>query len=236
MHEATVDLSAGRVTAWQAVTGEPALLIERSWARPALPAGGCAHDPGLGRTRLYPAQVFCLPLTAGNFGTGEEQGRRLIKVPCVGQAGRLQLLGPSDRRLVCDGRFEGRQGARCDRYWRGAGVGRRVGLRGSRGGKSAPRCARTRKRRALPSRAESNNIGNRETGVGGHGICGASTCAPTSGRGWCSPWSRRATVRAGAPSPSQCICPKFLCPTWTRTRAGTFGPIWTAANTALEIP
>ena len=28
VHEATVDLSAGRVTAWQAVTGEPALLLE----------------------------------------------------------------------------------------------------------------------------------------------------------------------------------------------------------------
>src|SRR5262249_56039634 len=40
---------------------------------------------GLAKRGFIPAQVFCLPLTAGNFGTPEEQGRRLIKVPCVGK-------------------------------------------------------------------------------------------------------------------------------------------------------
>jgi len=85
VHEATVDLSAGRVTAWQAVTGEPALLIEEIMGATGLALADARMIQGLAKRGFIPAQVFCLPLTAGNFGTGEEQGRRLIKVPCVGK-------------------------------------------------------------------------------------------------------------------------------------------------------
>ena len=83
VHQAAIDLSAGRMTAWQAVTGEPALLLGemigagrhgawriRAWCRPWRSAVS------------RPGQVFCLPLTAGNFGRKEEQGQRLLKVPC----------------------------------------------------------------------------------------------------------------------------------------------------------
>ena len=37
---------------------------------------------GLKARGLTPDQAFCLPLTAGAFGTADKQGRRLMKVPC----------------------------------------------------------------------------------------------------------------------------------------------------------
>ena len=37
---------------------------------------------GLARRGLIPGDVFCLPLTAGNFLTPEYEGTRLMKVPC----------------------------------------------------------------------------------------------------------------------------------------------------------
>ena len=37
---------------------------------------------GLEKRGLKPDQAFCLPLTAGAFGLPEEEGRRLMKVPC----------------------------------------------------------------------------------------------------------------------------------------------------------
>ncbi|TKW74717.1 MAG: tyramine oxidase, partial [Bradyrhizobium icense] len=82
VNEAAIDLSAGRLTAWRAVTGEPALLYGEM-----VGAGDMAKaDPrmveGLAKRGLRPDQAYCLPLTAGNFGSKEEQGRRLLKVPC----------------------------------------------------------------------------------------------------------------------------------------------------------
>jgi primary-amine oxidase len=82
VHEAAIDLSGGRVTAWRAVTGEPALLLGEM-----IGAGDMAKaDPrmvqALAKRGLTPDQVYCLPFTAGNFGRTEEQGQRLLKVPC----------------------------------------------------------------------------------------------------------------------------------------------------------
>jgi primary-amine oxidase len=82
VHEAAIDLSANRMTAWQAVTGEPALLLGELTGA----AGMALADPrmvqGLARRGFNPGQVYCLPLTTGNFGANEEAGRRLVKVPC----------------------------------------------------------------------------------------------------------------------------------------------------------
>ena len=36
----------------------------------------------LAKRGVTPGQMFCLPLTSGNFGRKEEAGRRLLKVPC----------------------------------------------------------------------------------------------------------------------------------------------------------
>jgi primary-amine oxidase len=82
LHEAAIDLSAGRTTGWRAVTGEPALLFGEM-----VGAGDMAKaDPrmvqALAKRGFAPNQVYCLPLTAGNFGRKEEQGQRLLKVPC----------------------------------------------------------------------------------------------------------------------------------------------------------
>ena len=86
VHEAAVDLAAGRVTGWQAVTGEPALLFEELNGMAArLALSDQRMVQGLAKRGFKPDQVFCLPLTAGNFGSKEEQGRRLLKVPCVGK-------------------------------------------------------------------------------------------------------------------------------------------------------
>jgi primary-amine oxidase len=82
VHEAAIDLSAGRMTAWRAITGEPALLLGE-----LIGAGDMAtSDPrmvqALAKRGFAPNQVHCLPLTAGNFGRKEEQGQRILKVPC----------------------------------------------------------------------------------------------------------------------------------------------------------
>jgi primary-amine oxidase len=76
VHEAAIDLSAGRITAWRQVTGEPALLFGEM-----IGAGDMAKaDPrmvqALAKRGFSPDQVYCLPLTAGNFGRKEEQGQR----------------------------------------------------------------------------------------------------------------------------------------------------------------
>jgi primary-amine oxidase len=82
VHEAAIDLSAGRITGWRTVTGEPALLLGEM-----IGAGDMAKaDPrmvqALAKRGFIPDQVYCVPLTAGNFGRKEEQGQRLLKVPC----------------------------------------------------------------------------------------------------------------------------------------------------------
>ena len=85
VHEAAVDLAAGRVTGWQAVSGEPALLFEEVTGATGLALSDPRMVQALAKRGFAPDQVFCLPLTAGNFGDKEEQGRRLLKVPCVGK-------------------------------------------------------------------------------------------------------------------------------------------------------
>ena len=82
LNEAVVDLSAGRMTTWQAVTGEPALLLGETMGAGGMALADSRMVQGLAKRGFSPDQVFCLPLTSGNFGTKEEQGRRLIKVPC----------------------------------------------------------------------------------------------------------------------------------------------------------
>jgi len=80
--EAAIDLSAGRMTTWQAVTGEPALLLGEMMGAGNMAVADPRMVQALARRGLIPAQVYCLPLTTGNFGTREEAGQRLLKVPC----------------------------------------------------------------------------------------------------------------------------------------------------------
>jgi primary-amine oxidase len=82
VHQAAIDLSAGRMTAWQVVTGEPALLLGEMIGAAGMALADSRMVDGLAKRGFSPGQVFCLPLTSGNFGGQEEQGHRLVKVPC----------------------------------------------------------------------------------------------------------------------------------------------------------
>jgi primary-amine oxidase len=82
VHEAAIDLSAGRMTRWETVTGEPALLFGEMTGAAEMALADLRMVQALAKRGFIPAQVYCLPLTTGNFGRKEEQGRRLLKVPC----------------------------------------------------------------------------------------------------------------------------------------------------------
>ncbi len=82
VHQAAIDLTAGRMTAWQAVTGEPALLLGEMIGAADMALADSRMVQALAKRGVTPGQVFCLPLTPGNFGRKEEQGQRLLKVPC----------------------------------------------------------------------------------------------------------------------------------------------------------
>lgn len=80
--ETVVNLTSGEVESSDPVTGQPMILfaefvsaMEAALAHPDMIAG-------LESRGLSPDQVFCLPLTAGNFFTDEDKGTRLMKVPC----------------------------------------------------------------------------------------------------------------------------------------------------------
>jgi primary-amine oxidase len=82
VHEAAIDLSAGRSTAWRAVTGEPNLLLGEMMGAGDMATSDPRMVQALAKRGFTPSQVYCLPLTAGNFGWKEEQGQRILKVPC----------------------------------------------------------------------------------------------------------------------------------------------------------
>ena len=82
VHQAAIDLTAGRMTAGQAVTGEPALLLGEMIGAADVALADSRMAQALAKRGVTPGQVFCLPLTPGIFGRKEEQGQRLLKVPC----------------------------------------------------------------------------------------------------------------------------------------------------------
>ena len=232
VHEAAIDLSAGRTTGWRAVTGEPALLFGEM-----IGAGDMAKaDPrmveALAKRGVTPAQVYCLPLTTGNFGRKEEQGQRLLKVPCFAKPQGSNVWARPIEGLFAT--VDLKTGKAIDVTDSGVvpipadGWGYDEAEIAARGALRPE----SKAGRPCPSRAATTS---RPRTAATSGTSGASMCAPTCGRERCSRWSRCATARAGARSPTRCICPKFSCPIWTRTRPGTFEPTWTAANTVLAI-
>ena len=79
---AVVDITGGAVETAGPAAGQPMVLLEEftramdaALAHPEMVAG-------LARRDLTPGDVFCLPLTAGNYPTPEHEGTRLMKVPC----------------------------------------------------------------------------------------------------------------------------------------------------------
>ena len=93
VHQAAIDLSAGRMTAWQAVTGEPALLLGEMIGAADIALADSRMVQALAKRGFTPGQVFCLPLTSGNFGRKEE-AVRLLKVPCYASQ-ETPMYGPA---------------------------------------------------------------------------------------------------------------------------------------------
>ena len=81
-YEALVDLNASNLISFKPVTGEPAVLLEEVIGATDIAIADSRMIAGLAKRGFKPEQVYCLPLTAGAFGSPEESGKRLMKVPC----------------------------------------------------------------------------------------------------------------------------------------------------------
>jgi len=81
-YEALVDLNGSKLVSFKPITGEPQILLEEIIGATDIALSDPRMIAGLAKRGLKPDQVFCQPLTAGNFGTPQESGKRLMKVPC----------------------------------------------------------------------------------------------------------------------------------------------------------
>lgn len=81
-YEAEIDLRDEALLSWTQLEAEPMVLLEEFLAATALAAEHPEMRAGLEKRGLSPEDVFCLPLTAGNFFDGEADGARLMKAPC----------------------------------------------------------------------------------------------------------------------------------------------------------
>ncbi|MDQ0315096.1 copper amine oxidase [Amorphus orientalis] len=79
---AEVDLADDSVTSIEPAPGETMILLAEFLEAMQLATSAPEFVEGLDKRGLTPDDVFCLPLTAGSFGLPEEEGRRLMKVPC----------------------------------------------------------------------------------------------------------------------------------------------------------
>ncbi len=80
--EAVVDIAAEEVVSFEPMGGQPMILLEEFLGAMEMALTDEAFITALAKRDLTPQEVFCLPLTAGNFFTENEQGRRIMKVPC----------------------------------------------------------------------------------------------------------------------------------------------------------
>ena len=79
---AVVDITGSAVEAAGPAAGQPMVLFEEFAGAMNAALAHPEMIAGLARRGLAPGDVFCLPLTAGNFLTPEYEGTRLMKVPC----------------------------------------------------------------------------------------------------------------------------------------------------------
>lgn len=80
--EALVDIGAARVLRVGPLAGEPMIMLEEFMGSMTAALADPGFIAALGRRGFKPTDVFCLPLTAGNFLQQAEKGKRLMKVPC----------------------------------------------------------------------------------------------------------------------------------------------------------
>ena len=79
---AVVDITRGAVESIGPAAGQPMVLFEEFTGAMRAALEHPEMIAGLARRDLTPGDVFCLPLTAGNYLTPEYEGTRLMKVPC----------------------------------------------------------------------------------------------------------------------------------------------------------
>jgi primary-amine oxidase len=77
-----VDLASNSVGEIEEAGGQTMIQLAEFLTAMELATGNAEFAAGLAKRGLKPEDVFCLPLTAGRFGLPEEEGRRLMKVPC----------------------------------------------------------------------------------------------------------------------------------------------------------
>ena len=81
-NEAIVNLTQGTVENVAPAEGQPMVMFTNFIDALEGALGAPEMIEGLAKRGLTPDQVFCLPLTAGNFFTEEYENSRLMKVPC----------------------------------------------------------------------------------------------------------------------------------------------------------
>ena len=79
---AIVNITGDSVDEHGPAGGQPMVLFAEFISAMEAALGHPDMVAGLQKRGLAPDDVFCLPLTAGNFFTEEYQGTRLMKVPC----------------------------------------------------------------------------------------------------------------------------------------------------------
>ena len=185
---------------------------------------------GLKARGLTPDQAFCLPLTAGAFGTADEAGRRLMKVPCYVTPSQSNFYAKPIEGLFAV--VDLNAGAVLDVVDTGA-VPVPEDAWGYTQDELAARADMTLRPAAHPATLAQPD--------------GANYRIDGSLIEW-DIWSFRWRVdkRPGlvlsqigvkdgdalAPSSTRRTSPRCSSPTWTRPRAGTGAPTWTPASTA----
>ena len=87
LHEASfrtavIDITGGSIEAAGPAAGQPMLLSDEVFSAIRATLSHPEVVSGLAARGLTPGDVFCLPLTAGNYLTPEYEGTRLVKVTC----------------------------------------------------------------------------------------------------------------------------------------------------------
>jgi primary-amine oxidase len=93
--EAIVDIKGGKLVSWKEVKGvQPGILAEE-WKSAQEAVLGDAGWQAAARKRGFTNfdNIVCIPLTVGYYGEAEEQGRRLVKVPCFDSRGIHNFWG-----------------------------------------------------------------------------------------------------------------------------------------------
>lgn len=93
-YEAVVDLSAATVQSWQEVEGvQPNILFAEFIGVTEPTTSNSEWQAAVQKRGITDfSQIFCSPLAAGYFGLAEEEGLRIVKVPCYDTRGTKNNL------------------------------------------------------------------------------------------------------------------------------------------------